>query len=157
MRVALKPLLAGILVGVMGTLLVAHVLDKVGRDVPKQLTDALQCPGPIPSTPAAARHAEDGPNGYSWFAATHADRIVYTGCDLGPGALYLHFDPGIEISHVLTTLDHFGAVCVAEHGVFDGKILDGRTQLEDLCDEVGGRLVNLEDRRRSAPALVGSR
>lgn len=147
MKLALTPFLAGTLLGIVGTLLVLHATAGGGADAPEQLVEALHCPAPIPQTAAAAHHAEEGPNGYSWFAATHADRIVYTGCETGPGALYLHFNSGIEMSHVLATLRHFGAVCVAEHGIFDGKILNGRSQLEELCEVVGGRLVRLERHR----------
>lgn len=142
-----KWLLAGALLGIVGTLLVAHIVGGGDEEVPERLADALECPAPIPQTAAAAHHAEDGPHGYSWFAATHADRIAYSGCELGPGALYLHFRGEIQIPHVLATLDNFGAVCVAEHGVFDGKLLNGRAQLEDLCDEVGGNLVTFPGRR----------
>ena len=129
----------GLMIGCAGTLLVPKLWEGSGS-VPRQLVDALNCPTPIPQTAAAAHHAEEGPNGYSWFAATHADEITYAGCETGPGTLYLHFPGGIEMGHVMTSLRHFGAVCVVDHGVFDGKLLNGRAQLEELCRHVGGDL-----------------
>lgn len=45
--------------------------------------------------------------------------------------------------HVLATLDNFGAVCVVGQSLFEGKLLDGRDQLEELCEKVGGELENL--------------
>lgn len=129
----------GLMIGCAGTLLVPKLWEGNGS-VPRQLVDALNCPTPIPQTAAAAHRAGGGPSGYSWFAATHADEIFYAGCDVGPGTLYLHFPSSIKMAHVLASLHHFGAVCVVEQGVFEGTILNGRVQLEELCRHVGGDL-----------------
>lgn len=140
----LKGLIAGLLIGVAGMLLV----DRVGGDqgVPEQLAEVLGCSdgseGVHPSTAARAHRMFDGPYGYSWFAATHAERVLgVNGCDpVGPATSYLEFDEGTEMSHVLATLNNFGAVCVVGQAVFEGKVLDGRTHLEEVCEEVGGEL-----------------
>jgi hypothetical protein len=138
----LKGLAAGLLIGAAGALLIGQLTD--GEDgVPEQLAEALGCSSDvIPSTAAAVHHAEEGPHGYSWFAATHAERILYVnGCDpVGPGTRYLEFGSGIEMGHVLATLRHYGAVCVVGQAVFDGKLLNGRAQLEELCSKVSGRI-----------------
>jgi len=138
----LKGLVAGLLIGVADALLVGQLThDENG--VPEQLAEALGCPeGVSPLTAAADHYSEDGPNGYSWFAATHAQRMLYVnGCDpVGPGASYLEFGSGIEMGHVLASLRHCGAVCVVGQAVFDGKLLNGRTQLEELCAKVEGRI-----------------
>lgn len=124
------------------TLVVQHfTADEQG--VPEQLSEALGCSGGVhPSTAAAAHHAGGGPDGFSWFAATHAERILgINGCDsVGPATTYLEFGDQTDVDHVLATLDHFGAVCVVNRAIFEGTLLDGRTQLEELCTEVGGEL-----------------
>jgi hypothetical protein len=140
-------LVCGLIIGIAGTLLIPK-LWQGNESVPEQLVDALNCPTPIPQTAAAAHHADEGPNGYSWFAATHADEISYAGCDTGPGTLYLHFPNSIEMGHVLASLRHFGAVCVVGNGVFEGTILNGRVQLEELCRQLGGSLDILEAHKR---------
>ena len=140
----LKGLMAGLLIGVAGMLLVDHLTGDKG--VPEQLAEAIGCSegsdGVHPSTAARAHRMFDGPYGYSWFAATHAERVLgVNGCDpVGPATSYLEFDEGTEMSHVLATLDNFGAVCVVGQAVFEGKVLDGREHLEELCEEVGGEL-----------------
>jgi hypothetical protein len=141
----LKGLVIGILIGVVGFFLVDRV---VGNDesVPQQLAEVFGCSDGInPSTAAAAHHAEDG-SYFSWFAATHAEQVLYVnGCDpVGPGTLYLQYAPEIEMEHVLATLHHFGALCIAGQAIFDGKMLEGRAELEQLCSAVGGKLEVLE-------------
>jgi hypothetical protein len=132
----------GVILGVAGALLIPKLWD--GESVPQKLVDALDCPTPIRQTPAAAHHSGEGPDGYSWFAATHADEIFYAGCETGPGTMYLHFPSWIKIGHVVASLHHFGAVCLVGDGVFEGTLLDGRAQLEQLCRQIGGTLENLE-------------
>jgi hypothetical protein len=134
-----KGLLAGLIAGIAGTLLVVHLTD--GEDLPQELADALHCSAPIPQTAAGVHHGQVG--SISWFAATHADRIAYVGCDLGPGTRYLHYPGRFPMSHVLATLDRVGAVCVKDEAFFDGALLNGRDQLEELCSDVGGRLAVL--------------
>lgn len=133
----LKGLFAGILLGVAGTLAVHHFAS--GDDsVPQQLADALGCPSPTPHNAAYAHH---GP-GYSVFAAEHAVKILgIGGCETGPATMYLEYEASMDMSHVLATLHRFGAVCVLNHAIFEGKVLNGRAQLKELCAEVGGRLV----------------
>ena len=141
----LKGLVAGLLIGVAGMLLVGH-LTEGAEGVPERLAEAIGCSegsdGVHPSTAARAHRMFDGPYGYSWFAATHAERVLgVNGCDpVGPATGYLEFGEEIEMGHVLATLDNFGAVCVVGQAVFEGKVLNGREHLEELCEEVGGEL-----------------
>jgi hypothetical protein len=144
----LKWLAVGLIVGVAATLLVSSITSS-DSDLPEQIAEELGCSdgaeGVHPSSAAAAHHAFDGPNGYSWFAATHASRVLgINGCDpVGPATSYLEFSDQMDMSHVLATLDHFGAVCLVGHSVFEGKILNGRPQLKELCNAVGGELKTL--------------
>jgi len=138
----LKWLVAGLIVGVVATLLVQH-LATADQDVPERIADELGCSdGVHPSTAAAAHHASDGSHGFSWFSVTHADRILaINNCSsLGPTTTYLEFSDQVDIQHVLATLDNFGAVCVVGQALFEGKLLDGRAQLSELCETVGGEL-----------------
>lgn len=138
----LKWLVAGLLIGVVATLLVQHFTTGA-QDLPEQLAEELGCSeGVHPSTAAAAHHSMDGPNGFSWFAVSHADRILgINGCDpVGPALTYLEFSDHIDMRDVLATLDNFGAVCIVGQSVFEGKLLDGRAQLSELCEKVGGEL-----------------
>lgn len=141
----LKWLAAGLLIGVAVTLLVSSFAGS-DPDLPERIAENLGCSdgaeGVHPSSAAAAHHAFDGPNGYSWFAATHANRVLgINGCDpVGPATRYLEFDDGTNMSHVLATLDHFGAVCVVGHSVFEGRLLNGLSQFEHLCEAVSGDL-----------------
>lgn len=138
----LKGLTAGVLIGVAGFLLINR-LGGDSRGTPEQLAAALGCSAGVnPSSAAAAHHANDGPYGYSWFAATHAEQVLYiNGCDpVGPGTHYLQFSPYTQMSHVLATLRYFKAVCVVDHAIFDGKLLNDRAHLKELCAEVGGKL-----------------
>lgn len=145
---SLKSLTAGLLVGVAATLLISSFAGG-DPDLPERIAEELGCSdgaeGVHPSSAAAAHHALDGPNGYSWFAATHAYRVLgINGCDpVGPSTSYLEFGDRMDMSHVLATLDHFGAVCLSGHSVFEGKLLNGRQQLEELCATVGGELKTL--------------
>jgi hypothetical protein len=138
----LKWLIAGLLVGVIATLLVQQFTTS-DQDLPERIAEELGCSdGVHPSTAAAAHHSMDGPNGFSWFSVTYAERILgINGCDpVGPAVTYLEFSDQIEMQDVLATLDNFGAVCVVGQSVFEGKLLDGRAQLSGLCDKVGGKL-----------------
>ncbi len=146
----LLALALGVILGVGGALLMPKLWDS--ESVPQKLVDALDCPKPIRQTPAAAHHADEGPDGYSWFAVTHADEFFYAGCETGPGTMYLHFPEWIKMGHVLASLHHFGAVCVVGDGVFEGTLLDGRAQLEELCHQIGGTLETLEGGGRPAGA-----
>jgi hypothetical protein len=135
----LKGLVAGVLIGAIGALMVKGLAaDREG--IPNRLADALECPSPIPETAASAHHAHDGPYGYSWFAATHAERILYIGCETGPGTTYMRYGSAIDMGHMLATLHHHGAVCLVGQAVFDGKLLNGRAQLEELCASLDGKL-----------------
>lgn len=142
------------MVGVAATLLVSSITGS-DADLPEQIAEDLGCSdgaeGVHPSSAAAAHHAFDGPNGYSWFAATHASRVLgINGCDpVGPATSYLEFGDEMDMSHVLATLDRFGAVCLVGHSVFEGRILNGRPHLEDLCTSVGGELKILHAERSS--------
>ena len=141
----LKWLAAGLVIGVAATLLVSTVTGS-DSDLPEQIAQELGCSdgadGVHPSSAAAAHRAFDGPNGYSWFAATHANRVLgINGCDpVGPATSYLEFADSMDMTHVLATLDHFGAICLVGHSVFEGKILNGRKHLEEVCEAVGGDL-----------------
>lgn len=141
----LKGLAAGLLIGAVATLLVSSIVDS-DKDLPERIAEELGCSdgadGVHPSSAARAHHAFDGPHGYSWFAATHAERVLgITGCgDAGPATAYLEFSDYMDMRHVLATLDNFGAVCQVDQALFEGKVLDGRSHLEDLCDAVGGEL-----------------
>jgi hypothetical protein len=138
----LKWLVAGLVIGVIATQLIQHFTAS-DQDLPERISEELGCSdGVHPSTAAAAHHLTGGPSGFSWFSVTHAERILgINGCDsLGPAVVYLEFGDQIEIQNVLTTLDNFGAVCVVGQSVFDGKLLDGRSQLSELCENVGGEL-----------------
>jgi hypothetical protein len=131
----LKGILVGLVVGVAGTVAVMHGTE--AEDVPQELADALHCPAPIDQTAAGVHNGEFG---ISWFAATHADRIAYIGCETGPGTRYLGYTPYFPMSHVLATLHRLKAVCVKDQAFFDEALLNGRDQLKELCDKVGGRL-----------------
>lgn len=138
----LRGLIAGLLIGVVATLLVQHFTTS-DQDLPEQIAEELGCSGGVhPSTAAAAHHAWGGPNGFSWFSVTHAERILgVNGCDsVGPATTYLEFGDQIEMRNVLATLDNFGSVCVVGQSVFEGKLLNGRDQLGELCEKVGGEL-----------------
>jgi len=141
----LKGLLAGLLIGVAGTLLVGHFTGD-HEELPERIAGELGCSdgadGIHPST-AARAHRYFGPSdGFSWFAVTHAERILgINGCDtFSPATSYLEFGDGIEMEHVLATLNNFGAVCLVSHAVFEGKVLNGRPLLEELCSAVDGEL-----------------
>ncbi|HKT83777.1 MAG TPA: hypothetical protein VJQ84_08070 [Solirubrobacterales bacterium] len=133
----------GLLIGVVATLLAGYVIEERDKDVPEQLTEALGCSdGIYPSSAAAVHHAPPGYHRFSWFAATHAERILgINGCEpVGPATTYLEFGDWMNMRHVLATLDNLGAVCVVGQALFDGELLSGRAQLEELCDTVGGQL-----------------
>jgi hypothetical protein len=134
----LKPLVAGVLIGVSGTLLVAQLAESSEKEVPERLEEALHCSdGPV-SLPAAIAHHTGR---YSEWAVTHAIRIVGIGCDTGPATIFMQFSPyRSELAHALATIRGFGTVCVVDHGVFDGKSLNGRTELEELCSAVDGEM-----------------
>jgi len=152
MAIPLKGLVAGMLIGIAGVLLIGHVADR-NQGVPEQLAEALGCStGSDGLRPKSARDAQRyfGRNdGFSRFAATRAERILsISGCDpLGPATTYLDFGPRTNMNRVLKTLDNFGAVCVVGQAVFEGKVLDGRTHFEELCDRVGGELEHLPPSR----------
>lgn len=141
----LKGLAAGLLIGVVATLLVGSIVAS-DKNVPERIAEELGCSDGVdglhPSTAAAAHRYFGGPNGFSWFAATHADRVLgINGCDpVGPATSYLQFSDQIDMRHVLATLDNFGAVCLAGQAVFEGKVLNGREHFEELCNSVGGEL-----------------
>jgi hypothetical protein len=141
----LKWLAVGLLIGVAATLLVEHITaDDEG--IPEQLAEALGCSdgvdGVHPSTAARAHRYFGRSDGFSWFAVTHAERILgVNGCDsVGPASSFLEFGEETDMRHVLATLDHFGAVCIVDLSVFEGKVLNGRAHLEELCQTVGGQL-----------------
>ncbi|HEX5763152.1 MAG TPA: hypothetical protein VFY04_08525 [Solirubrobacterales bacterium] len=145
MAIPLKGLVAGMLIGIAGVLLVGHIADR-NQGVPEQLAEALGCStGSSGLRPSSARDAQryfGRDDGFSRFAATNAERILdISGCDpLGPATTYLEFGPRTNMNRVLKTLDNFGAVCVVGQAVFEGKVLDGRVHFEELCDTVGGEL-----------------
>ncbi|MGB7587868.1 MAG: hypothetical protein WBM00_04090 [Solirubrobacterales bacterium] len=140
----IKGLIAGVLVGIAVVLLVGRFTGD-SESVPQELADTLGCPSPAPQTAAWAHH---GP-GYSRFSANHANLILgIGGCETGPATLYLRYGAAMDMSHVLATLHRFGAVCVVGHAIFDGKVLNGRPQLRELCAEVGGTLKILRPARR---------
>lgn len=145
MAIALKGLAGGIAIGVVGVLLIGHIANR-NQGVPEQLAEALGCStGSDGLRPKSARDAQryfGRDDGFSWFAATHAERILsISGCDpLGPATTYLDFGPRTDMSLVLRTLSNFGAVCVVRQALFEGKVLDGRARFEELCDTVGGEL-----------------
>ena len=146
---ALKGLIVGLLIGVAAMLLVGYIEDR-DKDIPEQLTEAFGCSdGIYPSTAADAHHRFDGPHGFSWFAATHAKRILAIGgcAPAGPVTTYLEFYDQMDMGHVLATLDNFGAVCLVEQAVFEGQLLNGRAHLEELCDTVDGQLEVLRSSR----------
>jgi hypothetical protein len=134
----LKPLIAGVILGVIGTLLVGYISAREGRSVPDALEEALHCSdGPVDLPASIAQRT----GGYSSWAATHAERIFGIGCDAGPATIYLQFSPyRSELAHALASIRGFGPVCVVDHGVFDGKSLNGKGELEELCSEVNGEL-----------------
>lgn len=138
MRRGLKPFALGLLLGVMGTLLVVYATSIGGKSVPEELESALHCSDGAADLPASiARHTA----GYSEWASTHASRIYGIGCDAGPATVFLQFSPyRHEVQHALASIRGFGAVCVVHYGIFDGKSLNGRGQLEELCSDVGGRI-----------------
>ncbi len=138
----LKWLVAGLFIGVVATLLIQHFTTSE-QNLPEQIAEELGCSdGVHPSTAAAAHHSMGGRGGFSWFSVTRAERILgINGCDpVGPAVTYLEFSDQIEMQDVLATLDNFGAVCVVGQSVFEGKLLDGRAQLSELCEKVGGEL-----------------
>lgn len=137
-RRGLKPFALGLLLGVVGTLLVFYATSLGGKSVPEELESALHCSDGASDLPASiARHTA----GYSEWAATHASRIYGIGCDAGPATVFLQFSPyRHEVEHALASIRGFGAVCVVDHGIFSGKSLNGRAQLEELCSDVGGQI-----------------
>lgn len=153
MNAGLKWLAVGLLIGVAATLLIERIAAH-DEGVPEQLAEALGCSdgagGVHPSTAARAHRYFGNSDGFSWFAVTHAERILgVNGCDpVGPASSFLEFGGDTDMGHVLTTLDHFGAVCVVDQSVFEGKVLNGRTHLEDLCTDVDGELKVLHDSER---------
>ncbi len=141
----LKGLAAGLLIGVVATLLAGSIVDS-NKDVPERIAEELGCSDGVeglhPSTAAAAHRYFGGPNGFSWFAATHADRVLgVNGCDpVGPATSYLEFSDQMDMRHVLATLNNFDAICLVGQAVFEGKVLNGREHFEELCNSVGGEL-----------------
>lgn len=140
-----RGLVAGVLIGVVATLLVQHLAPD-DQGVPERIAEELGCSdGVHPSTAAAARHSAGGPNGFSWFSVSHAERILGVSCDpIGPATTYLEFGEQVEMPNVLATLDNYGAVSLVGQAVFDGKLLDGRAQFGELCEKVGGELRALQ-------------
>jgi hypothetical protein len=136
---ALKALLAGLVLGIAGTLLVVHFTGP-SQSVPEKLEEALQCEdGPVDQTAAIAHHTA----GYSAWAATHAMRLMGIGCDAGPATIYMRFSPyRSTLAHALATMRGYGPVCVVDSGLFGGRSLGGGL-LNDLCDEVGGEVRRL--------------
>lgn len=145
MKTGLKWLALGLLIGAATTLLIQRT-DAADQSVPEQLAEALGCSdgaeGIHPSTAARAHRYFGRSDGFSWFAVTHAEQILgVNGCEpVGPASSFLEFGNEINIRHVLVTLSHFGAVCVVGQSVFEGKVLNGRTHLEEVCEAVGGEL-----------------
>lgn len=134
---ALKPLIAGVLIGVVGTLLVAHFAGGSDKSIPERLEEALHCDDGVADLPAAIAHHTAG---FSEWAVTHANRISGIGCDAGPATVYMQYSPyGSDTNHALATLDGYGPVCVVDHGFFDGRSLN-QGQLPELCDSVGGKI-----------------
>lgn len=135
----LKGLLAGLLLGIVGTLLVPHFTGP-SKSVPEKLEDALQCDdGPVDQTAAIAHRV----SGYSVWATTHAERLMGIGCDAGPATIYMRF--GLYRSTVddaLASMRGYGSVCVVDSGLFGGRSLGGGL-LNELCDEVGGEVRSL--------------
>ncbi|HEX2096034.1 MAG TPA: hypothetical protein VHF50_01545 [Solirubrobacterales bacterium] len=154
MAIALKGLAGGMAIGVVGMLLIGYIADR-NQGVPEQLAEALGCStGSDGLRPTSARDAQRyfGRNdGFSRFAATNAERILdISGCDpLGPATTYLEFGPRMDMTRVLRTLDNFRAICVVRQAVFEGKVLDGRAHLEELCDTVGGEFFALRPKNLS--------
>jgi len=130
-------LVAGLILGVAGTLLVMHFTAEATKGTPERLEEALHCDdGPIDQTAATASRA----GRYSVWAATHAVRLYGVGCDAGPATILLEFSPWkSDLDHAIATMRGFGPVCVVNHGFFDGRLLKP-IQLEDLCAEVGGEI-----------------
>lgn len=132
-RRMLKGLPIGLLAGVAGTLLIQHFTDQESEA--QRLADAMHCSHPVKEFPANVHH---GLYGLPWWPLTHSDGIEYVGCDLGPGTRYMHFGLGIKTGHVVASLAGLPAVCVTAEAVFDSRMLNGREELEHLCDVVGG-------------------
>lgn len=131
------PLIAGVLIGVVGTLLIVHSAGDSDKTIPERLEEALHCDDGVADLPAATAHHTAG---FSEWAVTHADRISGIGCDAGPATVYMHYSPyGPDTKHALATLDEYGPVCVVDHGFFEGRTLN-RGQLLALCDSVGGKI-----------------
>jgi hypothetical protein len=132
---ALKGLAAGLALGVVGTLLVAHFT--ADENIADRLEDALHCDdGWVYQTAATAHHTA----GYSMWAATHGSPMYGIGCNTGPATIYLQFSPyRRQVAHALATMEGYGPVCVVDHGFFEGRSL-GPVRLQDLCAEVGGEI-----------------
>ena len=135
----LKGLLVGLVLGIVGTLLVAHFTGP-SQSVPEKLEEALHCDdGAVDQTAAIAHHTA----GYSLWAATHANRLMGVGCDAGPATIYMRFSPyRSTLAHALATMRGYGRVCVVDPGFFGGRSLGGDL-LNELCDEVGGEVRSL--------------
>jgi len=131
-----RGLLAGLAIGIAGTLLVTH-LTGPSKSVPEQLESALHCDdGAADQTAAIAHHT----GGYSLWAATHAERLLGIGCDAGPATIYMRYSPYRSmLDHALATMRGYGPVCVVEPGLFGGRAL-GPKLLGELCDDVGGEV-----------------
>jgi hypothetical protein len=139
MSQVLKGLLAGLALGIAGTLLVVH-FSGPSKSVPEKLEEALHCDdGPVDQTAAIAHRVA----GYSVWAATHAERLMGVGCDAGPATIYLRFSPyRSTLDDALATMRGYGPVCVVDSGLFEGRALGGGL-LDELCDEVGGEVKRL--------------
>jgi hypothetical protein len=135
----LKGLVAGLVLGIVGTVLVVHFTGP-SKSVPEKLEEALHChDGAVDQTAAIAHHT----SGYSLWAATHAVRLMGVGCNTGPATIYMRFSPyRSDLDHALATMRGYGPVCVVDPGFFGGRSLGGGL-LADLCDDVGGEIRRL--------------
>ena len=134
---ALRFLIAGVLIGAAGTLLVVHFAGGSDKSIPERLEEALHCDDGVADLPAAIAHHTAG---FSEWAVMHADRISGIGCDAGPATVYMRYSPyGLDTKHALATLDGYGPVCVVDHGFFEGRSLN-QGQLLELCESVGGKI-----------------
>ncbi len=129
-----KGALVGATLGVAAVLLVSALTR--GSNVEQELADGLNCPGPDGSTAAIAHHTA----GYSLYAADHASSIFGEGCEAGPATTFIRFGGKQYFHRPLASMRGYGAVCLVDNGLFGGRNLNGKKQLEDLCEHVGGSL-----------------
>ena len=134
----LKPFALGLLLGAVGTLLVFYATSLTGKSVPEKLEDSLRCTDGVTDLPAVIARRTAG---YSDWATAHASRIYGIGCNAGPATVFLQFSQyRHEVDHALASIRGFGPVCVVDHGIFGGRSLNGRSQFEELCSDVGGQI-----------------